>query len=117
MIRDLVCIMCPKGCRLKVEEQDGKYEVTGNLCRRGAEYGVKEVTNPTRVLTTTVKVKGSVVRRLPVVTKGEIPKDRLFEALEIINKVTVTPPIQVGDIVIADILRLGVSVTASRTVE
>lgn len=113
----LVCIVCPRGCRLEVKEENGEYSVTGNLCKRGMDYGIKEVTSPTRVVTTTVKVVNSTVRRLPVVTKGEIPKGQIFEAMKIINKVTVQPPIKVGDIIVENILDSGVNVTASRTIE
>ena len=56
-MKELICIVCPKGCRLTVDEFNG-YKVTGNACQRGAAYGYKELTNPTRVLTTTVKIQG-----------------------------------------------------------
>ena len=51
-IRELTCIICPKGCALKVElDENGKVlGVTGNTCKRGAEYAENECTNPMRLL-------------------------------------------------------------------
>ena len=64
---DLICIVCPKGCHLHVDEENG-YAVTGNSCPRGADYGKKELVNPTRVITSTVKITGGIHNRLPVKT-------------------------------------------------
>ena len=66
-MKELICIVCPKGCHLKVDEENG-YAVTGNSCPRGAEYGKKELVNPTRVITSTVKVEGGALRRVSVKT-------------------------------------------------
>ena len=52
-VRDLVCIVCPKGCRLRIEQTDDGLQVSGNHCARGAEYAQTELTHPTRVLTST----------------------------------------------------------------
>ena len=60
---ELICIVCPQGCHLKVDEENG-YEVKGNSCPRGAEYGKKELVNPTRVITTTVAIEGGIYRRI-----------------------------------------------------
>lgn len=114
MVKELICIVCPVGCHLKVEEKEGQYNVTGNKCKRGEEYGVKEVTAPTRVLPTTVKITGAALNRLPVKTKGAIPKDKIFEAMEVINKVEVKSPIRVGDIIVKNLLDTGVDVVATR---
>ena len=63
-MKDLICIMCPKGCHLKVDEEHG-YTVTGNRCPRGAEYGHNELKNPTRVITSTVRLRSKSACRLP----------------------------------------------------
>ena len=72
-MKELVCIVCPKGCRLKVDEEND-YAVTGNACPRGAVYGHGESKNPTRVLTSTVKITGGLYRRCPVKTDAAVPK-------------------------------------------
>ena len=60
--RKLTCIGCPMGCQLQVIIKDGIVEkVTGNTCKRGADYGKKEVTDPTRIVTSTVRVQGGTL--------------------------------------------------------
>ncbi len=114
---DVICIVCPRGCRLKVTDDDGQMGVTGNQCKRGLAYGLKEVTNPTRVITSTVKVNHDIHRRMPVVTKGGVPKGMMFEVMDEINKICLDTPIYVGDIIIENILNTGVNLVASRTIE
>ena len=70
---NLICIVCPKGCHLSVDEADG-YKVTGQGCPRGEEYGKKELQSPTRVITSTVRITGGIHNRLPVKTSRDIPK-------------------------------------------
>ena len=112
-MENLICIVCPKGCHLQVDEDNG-YAVTGNSCPRGAEYGKTELLHPTRVLTSTVRVDGGLHRRLPVKTTAPIPKELLFQAMEALNGVTLTAPVTVGQVVIANLLGTGVDVVATR---
>lgn len=115
-MKNLICIVCPKGCHLQVDEDNG-YAVTGNSCPRGAEYGKTELLHPTRVLTSTVRVDGGLHRRLPVKTTAPIPKELLFQAMEALNGVTLTAPVTVGQVVIANLLGTGVDVVATRNME
>ena len=112
-MKNLICIVCPKGCHLQVDDEHG-YTVTGNSCPRGAEYGKTELLHPTRVLTSTVRVDGGLHRRLPVKTTAPIPKELLFQAMEALNGVTLTAPVTVGQVVIANLLGTGVDVVATR---
>jgi CxxC motif-containing protein len=115
---NLVCIVCPVGCRLEVTEPEGdntEWTVTGNKCKRGEAYGKKELVNPTRVLPTTVKINNGFLNRLPVRTNGAIPKGKIFEAMEAINDVVVEAPVKMGDVIIENLLGTGVDVIASRS--
>ena len=114
---NLVCIVCPVGCQLEVTKNGEEITVTGNACKRGPEYAKNEITNPTRILTTTVSVKNAKFNRIPVKTKGEIPKGMIFDAMKIINKVVLNAPVKVGDIVIENILDTGVDVVAARSLK
>jgi CxxC motif-containing protein len=117
-VKDMVCIVCPLGCKLKVIKNDTSqtgYTVEGNKCFRGVDYGIKEMTNPTRVLTTTVAIFDASVKRLPVRTSGTIPKHLLKQAMELINKVEVKAPITAGQVIIKNILDTGVDIIASRS--
>ena len=114
----MICIVCPVGCHLEVindAKSETGYTVNGATCRRGEVYGVKEITNPTRVITSTVKFSGGLIRRLPVRTDSDIPKDKIFDCIKIINAVEVQAPIEVGQVIIENILGTGVNIVASRS--
>ena len=98
MKKELICISCPLGCHLTVDA-DNK-TVTGNTCKRGEVYGLNEVINPVRVITSTVKIEGARLPVLPVKTNGAIPKSLNFEAIKVINDVICKAPIKVGDIIV-----------------
>lgn len=115
-MKELVCIVCPRGCHLQVDEENG-FTVTGNGCPRGAEYGKNELRAPTRVLTTTVRVTGGVHRRLPVKTSKPIPKGLLFKAMEAANAVCVEAPVRPGQVIIENLLGTGADLVAGRGIE
>ncbi len=117
---DLVCIVCPIGCRLTLIKDDNApkgYIVEGNVCKRGEDYAVKEMTNPTRMLPTTVKIKDGFISRLPVRTTEAIPKDLIFKAMDEINAVEVEAPVKCGDVVINNILGTGADIIATRSMQ
>ena len=113
-MKELVCIVCPRGCRLTIDEE---FNVSGNKCNRGKIYAVNELTNPTRMLTSTIKVNNGEICLVPVVTKEPIPKDKIFDIMEEINKVSVNAPVAVGDIIIKNVLNLGVDIVATRDIK
>ncbi len=116
-IRELTCIVCPIGCTLKVTMDDGKFvSVTGNTCPRGAKYAETEMTAPRRVLTSTVKVSGGHLPLCPVRTKGDIPKELLFEAMRAVNAVSIPAPVSIGQVVIEDLCGTGVPLIATRDI-
>ena len=115
-MKELICIVCPKGCHLKVDENND-YAVTGNGCPRGAEYGKAELTNPTRVVTSTVRCVGGSYPRCPVKTNGVIPKGKMFEVMEALNHVELMAPVTVGQVVIENVCGTGVNVVSARTVK
>ena len=113
MTKELICIVCPRGCHLEIDV-DNNYKVSGNLCPRGAEYGVKELTSPTRVVTSTVRIKGGIHNRLPVKTNGAIPKDLNFQCMKLLDDIEVSSPIKVGDVIIENVLGTGIDLIATR---
>ena len=114
-IRELTCIICPKGCALKAElDENGKVlKVTGNTCKRGAEYAETECTNPMRTVTSTMRCSDGTV--IPVKTVTPIPKADVFECMNLINTGIVTLPVCIGDIVIADAFGSNIVVTENRS--
>lgn len=112
------CIMCPLGCEMTVTLDQGKFvSVTGNTCPRGAKYAEAEVTAPKRMLTTTVRIQGGFLPLLPVVSSDVLPKEKIAECAAYLHNVNVEAPVKAGDVVIADILGLGVNIVASRSMK
>lgn len=101
-MKELICIVCPKGCHLKVDENND-YSVTGNSCERGIEYGKNELINPMRVITSTVRIEGALHRRCPVKTSSPIPKEKMFDVIKALNGIILKSPVNVGDIVIKNV--------------
>ncbi len=116
-IKELTCIVCPIGCTLRVTLEDGKFvSVTGNTCPRGARYAETEMTAPRRVLTSTVRVSGGHLPLCPVRTKGDIPKELLFEAMHAVNQLCIPAPVSIGQVVIEDLCGTGVPLIATREI-
>lgn len=113
--RELTCIGCPLGCQITVEMEDGKVlNITGNTCPRGKAYAEKEVTNPTRIVTSTVKVTGADKQFVSVKTKEDVPKSKIYDVMEEINKVVVKGPVYIGDVVLSNVAGTGVDVIATK---
>jgi len=110
---NVICIVCPKGCHLTVDENND-FAVTGFGCQRGVDYGKKELQSPTRVITSTVKVQGGIHKRCPVKTASDIPKGMIHDAMALLDTVELQAPVKVGDVVIPDILGTGVAWVATR---
>ncbi|MDI6870808.1 MAG: DUF1667 domain-containing protein [Bacillota bacterium] len=117
-IQRFTCIVCPLGCSLTVTQQPGQAEpaVTGNRCQRGLEYGRTEVSDPRRILTTTISLTGATLRRLPVKTAAPLPKQFLLPGAEALRKVSVAAPVRLGEVILPDLLGTGVAVVATRGV-
>lgn len=116
-VRELTCIGCPLGCSLTVKMDGETIEVKGNTCRRGEDYAKKEVTNPTRIVTSSVHVTGGNSEMVSVKTQRDIPKDKIFAVMEEIRKVTAQAPVAIGDVLIDNCAGTGVSVVATKNVE
>ncbi len=117
MNKEIICIMCPMGCYLNVDYFGTKIrEVVGNRCKVGVEYAEKEVFNPERTLTTTVKVKQGNLPLVSVKTKKPIPKSRIFDVMNLLAKVEVEAPIKIGDPIIQDILCTSVNIVATKNI-
>lgn len=114
MKKNLICVSCPLGCPIEVEIENGEVvSVTGNTCKRGDAYARAEITNPVRSLTTSVKVENGLHPVVPVKSSGPVPKDKMFDCMKEINSITVKAPVKIGDVVIENILGLGVDIVAT----
>lgn len=112
--KKLVCIGCPMGCSLTVTLDGVQIQVTGNTCKRGAEYGKKEVTAPERSVTSTIRVENGSAPVVSVRTRGDIPKGKIFDCMAAIKAACVTAPVHIGDVLIENVADTGVDVIATR---
>lgn len=116
--KEMICIVCPVGCHLEIfmdSNSETGYTVKGAKCDKGKAYGVKELSNPTRLITSTVKIKGANLPRLPVRTDKEVPKDKIFECMSIIDEIELEGPVKMGQIIVENILGTESNIIASRS--
>ena len=111
--RELVCIVCPRGCTLEIAENNGEYTVSGNSCKRGRDFAVSEMTEPKRTICSTVRTVFPDVPVLPVRVSAEIPKDRIFDVMKEINSFLLEKHVVRGEAVIENVLGLGVDIIAT----
>lgn len=116
MKKEITCVCCPLGCALSVEINNGFISVKGNSCKRGEAYGKKEVTNPSRVVTSSVPISLGDYEMLSVKTEREIPKDKIFDVMKELSLVKLTAPVKIGDVIIENVASTSVNVVATRNV-
>lgn len=111
---EMVCILCPMGCGLKVEKDaGGQVSVSGNGCARGIKYGEQELLSPMRVVTASVRVDGAAMPLCPVKTKGAVPKSQIGAVLADVRRVRAAAPIHIGDIIVQNAANTGIDVVAT----
>ena len=114
---NLICIGCPLGCPLEVEMEGTEVmSVTGNTCKNGEKYARKELTNPTRIVTSTVRVTGGTLAMVSVKTASDIPKGRIFDCVRELKAIDLPAPVAIGDVVIENVCDTGVAVIATKNV-
>lgn len=115
--RNLTCIGCPLGCSLSVQiENEQVVSVSGNTCPRGDSYARKEVTNPTRIVTSTVRIAGANGGMVSCKTQDDIPKNMIFDVVNALKDVEVNPPVRIGDVLVENVAGTGVNVVATKNV-
>lgn len=113
----LTCIGCPMGCSLTVEMEGNHVKsVTGNTCPNGEAYARKELTNPTRIVTTTVRVREGKLPVVSVKTASDVPKSSIFDCIRALEPVELTAPVAMGQVVLSNVAGTGVDVLATKSV-
>ena len=110
-----LCIGCPLGCRLELDESQGEVlEVRGSSCKKGEEFARQEHVDPRRVVTTTVVIAGALWPRLPVKTSGPVPAAMVADVCRALRRARASAPVALGAVIVADVLGTGVDVIATR---
>jgi CxxC motif-containing protein len=116
MKKEMICIGCPMGCYLTVDYDGTKIlDVNGNRCKVGLQYAEKEISNPERILTTSVKVRKGNLPLVSVRSDKPIPKSRIFDAMNLLAKVEVEAPIKIHEPIIQSIFP-GVNIVATKNI-
>ncbi|MFW5955824.1 MAG: DUF1667 domain-containing protein [Halorhabdus sp.] len=112
---EMTCVACPMGCDLTLEVEDGEIlSIEGNACPKGLDYAKEEYRNPTRILPTTARVTGGVLPLVPVKSAEPLPKPKLEEAMREIATVEVEAPVELGDVIVENVVGTGVDIVATR---
>lgn len=114
--RNMTCIVCPMGCQLTVELENGEVKsVSGNTCPRGKQYAIDECIHPMRTITSTARTENGEV--IPVKTDRTVPKELMFECMKEINKAVVKLPAKIGDVAVENILGTGANVVVTANMD
>ena len=117
-IRKFICIRCPRGCEITAHIDDCLIEkIKGSFCKLGREYVETEITDPRRIVTSTVKVKNGDYLLAPVWTSKAIPKGKIFDLMKILSQIELEAPVKINKVVIKNLFGLGVNVLASGKVD
>ncbi len=116
--QEFICVTCPMGCAIQAVIEDGELkEIEGEACRRGIDWVRQELSDPRRMLTTTVQVEGGVLPLVPVRSRDALPKDEILPVAALLRHVVLQAPVKEGQIVVADVLSTGVDIIASRDLD
>ncbi len=116
MNKEMICIVCPRGCHLQVEGENTQWSVKGNLCPRGIDYARNEMMHPVKMLTSTIRTNSIEHPRLPVQTSAPIPKDMMMRAMSELSHLEVRTPIRCGEVIYTQLLGLNIDVVATRSI-
>ena len=117
MKKEIICTVCPRGCHIMVEGDGEKVlSADGYSCKRGLEYANTEYAHPVRILTTLVKIDGVQNDLLPVRSNQPLPKEKLFDCMDVIRATTVKLPVNRYDVIVPNICGTGVDIVATKTV-
>ena len=115
-MKELVCIVCPNGCTLHIGGEGENIKISGQKCKKGLEFAKSEMTNPQRSICSTVRTAFKGIPVLPVKVSCEIPKDKIFEVMKEINRVTVRERIGTGDIIIKNVCGTNADIIATSNI-
>lgn len=114
----LTCIICPQGCNIDIKEKYNKIiHISGYSCSRGKTFAETEFYNPQRIVTTIVSLEGGEHPFLPVISKGEVPKEIIKDCIQLLKSTRVKAPVKMGEIIEENILNTGVNIMAAKTVK
>ena len=113
---EIICVACPKGCRLEARRSGGESLVSNEGCKRGREYAVNEILDPRRMVASTVQVRGGLHPLVPVYTARPFPKGQIKALLDALCEIQIQAPVRLGQVVLPDALGSGIDILTSRDI-
>jgi CxxC motif-containing protein len=118
MESEITCIICPIGCEMTILHKEGIItNIEGHQCKKGIEYAKEELFDPKRVLTTTMIVENGELPLVSVKSDRPIPKDRLFDVMDVISEIEVQAPVEIGDVLLENVGGLDIHIVATKNVD
>ena len=114
---ELLCTRCPRGCLLRVTATGSRVAVEGNECPVGEKHGAEEALNPRRIVSTTVRIIGARLPRLPVRTSEPVLKNRVRDVVAALKNIAVEAPVKAGQVILKNVADTGVDIIAERDME
>ena len=111
MKRNLICIICPRGCALTAAITESGVTVTGHTCPKGEEYAINECTNPVRTVTATIRAANRKDTMVSVKTDRPVPKGKMMDVMALLRQTEVNAPVDIGDVVLTDVFGANIIVT------
>ena len=115
MKRNLICIICPRGCALTADITENGVTVTGHTCPKGEEYAINECTNPVRTVTATVRAANRTDTMISVKTDRPVPKGKMMDVMAALRETEVNAPVTIGDVVLENVF--GANIVVTKAVE
>ncbi len=116
--KHFTCIVCPIGCEIDVELQNGNVvSMEGSKCEKGKEFVLQELEEAMRILTTTVPIKGAKWAMLPVRTDKPIPKRLLSKVIEQLADVELHAPVKMYHVIVKDVAGTDANIVATRNMK
>jgi len=115
-VREITCIMCPLGCRIKAIVEGGTIlSIEGNACPNGKDYARQEIISPSRIVISVVKCRNCSMPTVSVKTEKPVSKEFIGEIIQVLRDIEVEPPVKVGEIIVENVLGLGINIVATRS--
>ncbi len=113
-VNEIICVVCPKGCTLKVKHEGSEILDVQGGCKRGEKYAASELLDPRRMVASTVRVINGLHPLVPVYTGEAFPKPLIPQLAQKLREVEVNAPVRIHQVVLEDALGTGIDIVASR---
>ncbi len=114
---EIICIVCPTSCPVEAQwDETELLSIDHAQCKLAWDYVRSEIFDPRRTVTTTVLVEGADLPLISVKTDSPVPKHMVMDVMDHLAHVVVHAPVELGEVIVPDVLGTGCAVVATRKV-